>query len=471
MTKPSLRTLENNAARNIAVNALTIHQKSDTYIQDCLNEIFNVAKPTPQDRAFATELAFGTMRHKLTIDALINKFSARPIKSIDTDMLHILRVGIYQIFYLDGQQDHAVVYETVQQVKQVIASPGGHKFVNAILRNALRALENAKTCSSYTNHRNVVWKTINQAVLISEKFLPNGKTNIEKFFSITYSHPKWIVDRWLKFYGKAKTHTLCLTNNERPLISIRVNTLKISAEDYHTKLAKMNMPFDQIDTSFILHKSINPVLLPGYEEGLFSVQDITAAQIAEVLAPNKNETILDMCASPGGKTCHIAERMGDKGTIIATDVSQEKLKPITVNAKRLGIKQIKTALINEISEDGKQKFDAILIDAPCSNTGVFARRVEARYNLTPASIKQLVKTQKALLKKAVALLKPNGRILYSTCSIDPNENERLIATFLSDNDQFTLTQSLLTLPKTQHDKETETTTYWQDGGYHALLQS
>jgi len=471
MAKPSIRPLENDAARNIAVNALTIHQKNNTYIQDCLNDIFNTAKPTPQERAFATELAFGTARHKFTIDALINKFSARPIKSIDTDMLHILRVGMYQVFYLDGQQDHAVVFETVQQVKQVIASPGGHKFVNAILRNALRSLENAKTCSNYTNHRSVVWKTLNQAVLINEKYLPNSKTNIEKFFSVAYSHPKWIIDRWLKFYGKSKTHSLCLTNNERPLISIRVNTLKISAEDYHKKLTKMEMPFEQIESSFILHKSINPVLLPGYEEGLFSVQDITAAQLAEVLAPKENEAILDMCAAPGGKTCHIAELMGNKGAITATDVSQEKLNPIGINAKRLGIKTIKTALIDDIPEGGKQKFDAILIDAPCSNSGVFARRVEARYNLSPASLKQLVKTQKQLLKKAVTLLNPNGRILYSTCSIDPNENERLIAAFLSDNEQFTLTQSLLTLPQTQYDKETASTNYWQDGGYHALLQS
>ena len=471
MALSTSKSLENNTARNIAVNALAEHQRTETFIQECLNDIFNSAKPDIKERNFATELAFGTMRHIITIDAIIDKFSQRPINKIDKNMLHILRVGMYQMLYLDGQQDHAVVFETVQQVKAVISSMGAHKFVNAILRNAQRALEDNKTCSDYTNHRNVMWKRMNHAVLINENYLPNSKSNVEKFFSVAYSHPKWLADKWLKYYGKRKTHRLCLTNNERPLLTLRVNTLKTDAESYGKKLTEMDMPFEKIEDVFLLLKPINPVLLPNYQEGHFSIQDLTATLVAQALDPKAGENVLDMCAAPGGKTCHIAALMGDKGTILATDLFEEKLTPIKENAKRLGIKSIKTELIDVLESGYTDSFDAILIDAPCSNTGVFARRVEARYKLTPASIKKLVKTQNVILGKAARLIKPGGRILYSTCSIDPNENERLINMFLSDNPNFTLEKEQLTLPQCQIDPETNKTTYWQDGGYYALLTS
>jgi len=213
------------------------------------------------------------------------------------------------------------------------------------------------------------------------------------------------------------------------------------------------------ESSMIRVKSPRTITeLPGFTEGLFTVQDITASQAVRMLDPQPNWTILDLCAAPGTKTTQLAEATGDSATIVATDIDSERLKKVRENTNRLGIKSIEVVPYEELPNS---KFDCVLLDVPCSNTGVLARRIEARYRVKPDAIKKMTETQSELLNTAASMLKPHGKICYSTCSIQKDENRGLINDFLQKSRNFELKSENLTLPSAEH--------FDHDGGYTAIL--
>ena len=440
--------LPNSTGRNMAVNALGAFRQYEKRIQESLDEAFGAAdKLDGRDRRLATELASGACRHMITLDHLLAKHTNRPLRKIHPVAVDILRVAVYQLLYLTRTPDFAAVHEAVEQGRQTKVT-GIHSFINAVLRSIQRSIAETGVPQPKQLGQAILPIGPGQAIRFNDNCLPNPKNNLPKHLSVAYAHPLWLVKRWLSQYDLETTVRICLAGNARPSLTLRVNRLRAQPEALAETLAVAGFETQLTGHSLQLTTGARPQELPGYDEGLFSVQDLTAAQVASRLAPNPGERILDMCAAPGGKTTHLAELLNNQGQIIASDVEPRKLALIEENCRRLGINSIQTCLADELEALTEELgfFDAALLDVPCSNTGVLAKRVEARHLIKPATIGQLTLLQAEILDKAAGLLGPKGRILYSTCSIDAAENERQIASFLKRHSDFELLMEQLTLP-------------------------
>jgi len=323
--------------------------------------------------------------------------------------------------------------------------------------------------------------------------LPDPESSPPDYLSTAFSLPKSLITDWLGELGFEKTRQICFASNRRPSIYIRPNTLKTTTQQLAEKFSQANIDFEIVpnvipaeagihkstDTDNLMIKIKSPravTQLPGFAEGLFAVQDITASQTVRLLNPQPGWTILDLCAAPGVKTTQLAEATGDSASIIATDIDAERLKRVEENTTRLGTNNVSVVAYEELFENSKLEirnskfptsggvgpFDAVLLDVPCSNTGVLARRIEARYRINPNAIKELTKTQSELLITATQILKPQGKICYSTCSIQKAENSELVEHFLQKNREFKLESEKLTLPSAEG--------LDHDGGYVAIIK-
>ncbi len=482
MKQKSPPTLQNRSARDIAVNCLLNFEKNQLLIQDSLDKTFKSTNLKDADKRLAAELAWGTCRRRITLDFLLTRHSNRPIAKIDPLVRQILRVGIYQLVFLERTPDFAAVSESVQQCKTArLVSAGG--FVNAILRSVQAQIKGPVKFSPdeipEKFSRSFIRTTNDAAIQFNTEILPHPNKKPAKYFSIAYGYPRWLMERWLKFYNKNQLAEICQAGNTRPSLNLRANRLKCTVDQLHNRLDEAGLTSVKIPHGVRLTAPAAPDQLPGFQQGWFSVQDSTAMAVAATLAPQPGQHILDLCAAPGGKTTHLAELMNNHGQIVACDVNQQKLNLVRQNCDRLGISIVKTCLPEQLQTISQQNngFDAILIDTPCSNTGVMARRVEVRHRLNPIDIKNLRKIQMELLTKASTLLRPNGLLLYSTCSIDTAENDLLVQEFLSQNARFNLEEQALILPATSHftpsPNEQSTPTAqsgYHDGGFTAKLR-
>lgn len=366
-------------------------------------------------------LVSGTIKRKLTLDYIIENISGRKIKNIEAQIRNILRLAIYEIEYLKTPE-YAVLDSYVETAKKKGKKQAG--FVNAVLRKYLRE----KDIIQY----------------------PDEKKNPSLALSIKYSHPQWLVKRWIKNYGFGEAEKICEFNNLVPELTLRVNTLKISKKKLKELFDENKIEFSE---SLICTECLNIAHqgkitdLAGYKEGYWSIQGIPSVFASIALSPNENENVLDVCAAPGGKTTHIASLMHNKGHITALDSSTKRIEKIKENCKRLDV-----SCVDTICEDATKfspqgiLFDRILIDAPCSNTGVLGKRFDARYKKTEKDIKNLTKIQYTILSNVSNYLKKGGVLVYSTCSIEPEENVLLIKRFLSENKNFKFDEILPYLP-------------------------
>ncbi|MCF7957621.1 MAG: 16S rRNA (cytosine(967)-C(5))-methyltransferase RsmB [Phycisphaerae bacterium] len=477
MSKNKIVQLSNNSARNMAVNALLGFNRDQKHIQDTLGEIFGSQNFDPRDKRLATELAYGVSRHSITLDHLIGRYSSRPFKNIDPIVIQILRIGLYQLLFMTRTPDFAAINEAVKQARNS-GLRGTDGFVNALLRSVQREIVEFVSVEpglfdKLMTARNILWVSLTEICRFKDDIFPDRKKNLPKSLSLSLGHPAWLIERWLKRFDLETVWKICLANNARPSISLRINPLQPENHEktYLSRLAEDEIEAVCIDDAIQLRQSVLPSQLPGFQQGLFYVQDITAMKVSPLLGVKPGDTVLDMCAAPGGKTTHLAEIMKNEGKIIACDINEDKLNIIRENCQRLGVSIVQTALANELdnSSVGISSYDAILIDAPCSNTAVLSRRVEARHLLKPVHISRNVKTQSKLIDDASKHIKTGGKILYSTCSIDFSENEQVIRNFLKNHENFKLIQENLTLPGISVN-ENEKTSYWHDGGYTALLE-
>jgi 16S rRNA (cytosine967-C5)-methyltransferase len=471
-------TLPNTHARNIAVNCLLQFEYHHHYIQDSLFEIYGrEAALPPEEKRLATELAYGTCRRLISLDTILEYFSTRPLKQIEPVIRQVLRVGLYQMLFLSGTPDFAAIDQAVRQARS--SSQGkADAFVNAVLRSIQRDIISEVPEKVSVGLRNAFPVDDKTGILFRSPLLPDPLKNKSKYYSRYYSQPKWLVSRWLKHFDEKTVQAICSAANARPPLVLRPNRLKQKPENFASMLRKNHINHIYACGAFFICDPISPERVPGYSEGMFTVQDSTAMSAANLLSPREDESLLDLCAAPGGKTTHLAELMNNKGSIIASDLHAERLEKVNDNCKRLGISIVKTCSADELGvllKEGR-RFDAVLVDAPCSNTGVLARRVEARHLLKPADIKKRQETQCAIMKKAAQCLKRHGRILYSTCSIEPAENEEVIQKFLFANAGFALLEQRLSLPRSDNPLLNSPTPEnkaepapWCDGGFVALL--
>lgn len=401
-----------NSARELALDILIRVEKEQSYSNLLLNSVLQQTDLTLPEKSLVTEIVYGTITWKKRLDHVLNQYCRR-IDKLDDWVLILLRLSLYQLLFLDRIPDYAVVNEAVN-----IAKKRGHKgivgFVNGVLRGYLRNPEKAK--------------------------IPT-KLDPVKRISIEYSHPEWLVQRWIEIYGEQTTELICNANNQPEKISIRVNRLKCSPKDLKERLAEEGIETEDpaiYPYALQLSSKGNPTSLNSYHEGFFSIQDESSMIVAHLLDPKPGMHVLDACAAPGGKTTHIAELMGNKGKILANDFHEHKERFIQEQAKRLGISIIQTMSSDALELGHKDigTFDRILIDAPCTGFGVIRKKQDIKWNKQLSDVKAISYLQYQLLTNVSRLLKPGGKLIYSTCTIEPEENERLIQRFTQANPQF-----------------------------------
>jgi 16S rRNA (cytosine967-C5)-methyltransferase len=457
------------SARAIAVKVLNHYDPRRDYAGSILDGL----QHETDQRQRATDLVFGALRNRRAIDTVIATFSGRPVKRIQDRLLNIIRIGTYELIYCPFTEQYAIVNEAVASAK----AAGGVKqsgFVNAVLRQIIRHISNRQVLSDEGNVDRTLPQTPVTGCQFDTPFLPDRQKSPSDYLSTVFSLPEWLVSSWIAEFGEESTRRICLASNRRPSIYLRPNPLKTTIEALTEKMGAAEVEFEIApDSEMISIKSPRDVTqLPGFSDGYFTIQDITASKPVRILNPQPDWTILDLCAAPGTKTTQLAEITGDSAKIIATDIDNRRLELVRENIARLGINSIDIVPYEELLgiadfqiENRKSKiensFDCVLLDVPCSNTGVLAKRIEVRYRIEPKAIKELAGLQSKLLRTAAEMLKLGGKICYSTCSIQKTENSELIEDFLKENQNFTLESQQLTLPTAEG--------FDHDGGYAAIL--
>ena len=372
---------------------------------------------TSIDRAFLTELTYGVIRWKGKLDWVIRHFSKIPIDKIELEALNILRLGLYQLFFLSRTPASAAVNESVELAKGIRGKKGAG-FVNAVLRSTLRQKDEIR--------------------------YPDIKEDPALHISVVQSHPLWLVQRWVREMGVEETLKICTFNNQISSLTLRTNTLKIIREDLIKKLKEKELkpfPTNFSEEGIGLQDPPPTSELPFIKEGLYIIQDEASQLITTILDPKPGERILDACAAPGGKTTHIAQRMGNQGEIFALDLNQEKLALIEGISQRLGIKIIKTIkgdAAQSLPISQELRFDRILVDVPCSGFGTLRKNPDLKWRRGEEDIKRLSKLQLSILRNLSGYLKGKGVLVYSTCTIFHEENEDVVEKFLKVHPEFQL---------------------------------
>ena len=444
-------------AREVAFTILKEWKpKAGAYATERLDGLLKNKLVAPQDRRLATELTFGVIRRQATLDAVLKPHVSRPKSNVEPDLWTLLRLGCYQLTFLSGMADHAAVHETVELAKQSNVRWSG--FANAVLRRVSAGLTNAVL---NTPTADGIPLADGRFRLSASKIFADPDEEFGEYFAEAFSFPLWLTKRWESRFDQEELLSLGKHFNAPPALTLRVNILKTTRDDYlaQLKTAGLSAKAGTHSQAVRLLEAVRVEELPGFAEGLFSVQDETAMQAGTLLAPAGRMRVLDLCAAPGTKTTHLAEIMGDSGEILAVDTNALRLGRVAENAARLSLRSICPRVIND---DGSglptEDFDAILIDAPCSNTGVLAKRPEARWRITPVDLRELSTLQTRLLTMALNHVRPGGKVLYSTCSIEPEENEAVVQTALAGRHQFSVIDTRLYMPGTMG-----------DGGFQTLI--
>lgn len=401
-------------AREVALNILTGIEQEGAYSNLELNKSLQQAQLSAADAGLVTELVYGTTARRNTLDYYLNRFVQKGTAKLQPWVRSLLRMSVYQIVYLDRIPDHAVVSEAVKLAKR-----RGHQgisgMVNGVLRSMLREPEKLS--------------------------LPDNLPAAERI-SLEHSHPEWLVKRWIAQYGEETAEAICRANNEPPAVSVRVNTTMISRERMLEEMKAAGLdavPSEVSPYGIIVRSGGNMALTSWYRDGLLSVQDESSMLVAEAVAPAPDMLVLDCCAAPGGKTAHMGEIMKDRGRIIANDLHPHKKNLIREQAERLGLECIETVTGDAAELPDRfpaASFDRILLDAPCSGFGVIRRKPDLRWSKSPEDVEAIASLQTELLDRVSALLKPGGLLVYSTCTIEPDENERQIERFLKEHPDF-----------------------------------
>lgn len=423
------------------------------------------------NRSAVIEIVFGIIRNLIFIDSFISQISCRQTDRISEKILNCLRIAVYELIF-SGRPDYAVVNEAVN-LSGRIGSKKSAGFVNAVLRKICPHIKNGSTSLKAADPRKILPLAPNLGCEFDIDILPDPQRDKAQYLNIAFSIHLWLIELWLAQFGYEKTVDICFASNRRPSIYARPNKLKLTGQELFEILKTQDINCDFVDFGELsrdekykmvrLNKPGNISELSAFKEGLFTIQDITSSSVVPLLNPQSGRQIFDICAAPGTKTTQIAELIDDKGLIIATDRDNDRLLKLDESIRRLGITSVRTVNYETFLKDSSYKSsgDAVLLDVPCSNSGVLARRPEARYRLNVKALDSLVKTQSELLKLAAALLKSGGRICYSTCSILNEENNNIVSNFLTNHPEFSLETENLTLPSAE--------IYDFDGGYAAIL--
>ena len=393
-------------ARYVAVQVLTRFDQENYLDNTLLDDLEG------RDRNQANEYIQGILRRRSYLDFLIGEFSSVPVEELEFMFKNILRLGMYDLLFMDGTPDHAAIKEPVEIAKTRISSRSGD-MANAILRRVQR--EMAQLPKPAMKDRN-------------------------KLVAVTFSHPEWLVERYVARFGEREAFLLMQANNRRPDYFLRVNELRTKSENFKLRLEKSGVEFEESDWLpgyFKVHSVIEARTKGWFDKGFCQVQDIAAGFAPTILDPQPGETVYDLCAAPGTKTIVLAGMMQKEGTVHSVDISARRISKIAENCEKYGADNVKIQRADIIEERFKL-VDAVLLDAPCTGTGVLSKRADLRWKRTPEELDEIVKKQAELLDAAANMVSKGGRLVYSTCSIEPEENMGQIENFLKEYDNFEL---------------------------------
>ncbi|ADY56629.1 sun protein [Syntrophobotulus glycolicus DSM 8271] len=398
-------------ARRTAVRILTRAEKEKAYVNLLLQRQLRELGDS-RDRQLAAALVNGTLKNRLTLDYAIRRHLKTPMSALPHMVRAILRTGAFQLLYMDRIPAAAAVNEAVKSVKA--EEPKFAGLVNSVLHRVAE----------------VGW----------EFPWPDQKKEPARYLAVKYSHPQWLAARWLARWGLEETEKLCISNNLPAPTCIRTNTLKISRENLVSRLEnegiQVTLSAKTPEGLFIEDFGALDELL-SYQEGLFTVQDESSQLVAHILGVKPGERVLDVCCAPGGKTTHLAQLMNNQGTIIGNDLYPAKLSLVNELVERLGIGIIQTQAGDAgILEGIEGRFDKVLVDAPCSGLGVIRRRADLRWQKSEQEIKELSEIQKKILLRAADFVAPGGEMVYSTCTIEPEENFEVVKVFRAERPDF-----------------------------------
>ncbi|QJW97587.1 transcription antitermination factor NusB [Frigoriglobus tundricola] len=464
-------------ARQVAADVLHRSRARDGFASELVDDALATANLAPQDRRFVTQLVFGVTRRAGTLDALLKPFIHLPPHAVQPRVWDVLRLGAFQLTFLTHVPKHAAVNETVELAAHVGAERA-KGFVNGVMRriaelvtddftgapgadavpfeagrppppaplpegggvnargapsDTLEATEFRRSSSPFPSGRGAGGGGLPRYRKLTRPVLPDPHAAPGAYFAAAFSFPQWLANRWLERYGPDECTRLGFWFNAPPPLWIRVNKLRTSRESYRIQLAanliEAGAGEHPQSLRFPEHHSIRD--LPGYAAGDFAVQDHSSMLVASALGVQPGMRVLDLCAAPGGKTTHLAELMDNRGRITACDIDPKRLETVTSLCQRLGVPNVDTVLLKDDGAipDGPgepSQYDAALVDVPCSNTGVLGRRPEVRWRLKPNEFVHLVRLQTRLLIEALVRVRPGGAVVYSTCSIEPDENEGVV---------------------------------------------
>ena len=427
------------SARLVAARVLLRRAETNAFVEDLLEADPGFRFLPDRDRRLAHELVLGVVRWQGTLDWLIKRRTDdRPQKrAVQT----LLRLGLYQIFWLDRVPDHAAVNDTVDLARTFWVE-GQVGFMNGLLRG-------------YCREREVVQAEIEE--------LRQAEP------ARAWSHPGWLVDRWTRLMGAEKTAQLLAWNNLAAVNYARINLLRVRPTRLIERWREEGVEYDfghwdWVPENLVFQMKSHPPLtrLKSFGEGWFYVQDPSTLLAVHLLDPQPEERVLDVCAAPGGKTTYIAQLMDDDGTILALDLDPDRVQRLRENCARLGLRSVVSGEFpeNEPGAPAEGRFDRVLVDAPCSNTGVMRRRADLRWRIRPDEIERLAAVQRNLLKRSALAVKPGGILVYSTCSLEPEENRAVVDALLAENDRFELLEDRELFPPESR----------SDGAYAAKLR-
>jgi 16S rRNA (cytosine967-C5)-methyltransferase len=411
--------------RRCLVEALHRWERRDKFAADLLEEIWRKTDFSGPDRALITASLNGVIRRKLTLDWLIDRFSSRRAPARTGFARQILRLSLFHLLYLDTIPPHAILHQAGELARKLISS-GERSYLNGLLRSVQRAGDRLP--------------------------FPDRKDRAA-YLSVVHSHPRWLVKRWGESRGWEEAEEICRADNLPPPVFARCNRLKIVPGELAKVFAREGVTWtpvpgrEEIGTI----KSPRPLVeLDSFKDGLFLVQDISTLRPVELLAPVPGERIADLCAAPGGKTVYISEKMEKTGRLLAADPSGFRLKKLRENLERSGAGPVLVRRIDLLkSRPGRSggTWDGILLDVPCSNTGVLRRRVDARWRIGYDDLLRLARQGVSLLDAAAGRVRTGGRIVYSTCSLEPEENGDAVRKFLQGRGDFSLEEEESGLPR------------------------
>lgn len=397
--------------RGLAVKILNRVERTDAYLDRLLDAELRSTELSDPDKGLLAEIVHGVIRWQGRLDWVLNGFTHGGFVKSDVNIRNAMRVGLYQIFFLTQVPHYAAVNEAVEFVKRIRGEKTGN-MVNAVLRTIIRTLDGIH--------------------------YPNAENDPLQYLAVFHSHPLWMVRRWSERFGTEELVRLMTANNEIAGLTLRVNKLRTTPPEFLARLDEQQIAYQgsALIDYFVRVRSLGPIArLSLFQEGHFSVQDESAALPVLLLDPQPGERIIDLCAAPGGKTTFIAERTGNRGTVLAVDRYPHKLELIRRGCERLGITDVSFT-----AADGRsfaaEPADRVLVDAPCSGLGTIRRKPDIKWKRQPEDLAKLVQLQREILDNAATLVRPGGVLVYSTCTTEPEENALQVESFLRRHPEF-----------------------------------